>query len=116
MQIDDENLDFGQRRGRGQERLEAVTIEAGHWQAGARVALAGHADHVLGLAANPVLGTEQAAEPDLGGRQRVDDVAHAAVHARGMAEHAHAPAGQQIESFPEENLQAGLDHRKATRF
>ena len=97
------------RRGRRQ-RFEARAVQAGHRDAGAGVALAVDADHVLGLAAHAVFGPEQAGGADARRDQAVDHVGRSGGDAGRMAEHAHPPAPAQVPSrLGDQDLDAGYD-------
>jgi hypothetical protein len=109
LQIDDEHVDPFQLRRRRRQRLERLAVEARHRNPGARVAAVGDADHVLRLAAHAVLGPEQARRPHPRGDQTVDDVDQVARDARRMAEHAHAPTPQQVQTIADENVETGCD-------
>jgi len=107
LEIDDEDVQAFEIGGRRRQRFERLTVQAGHRDAGARIAVIVDADHVLRLAAHAVLGSEQARGPDAGGDQPIHDVDQIAGDARRVAEHAHPAPAQQIDPIAHENVEAG---------
>src|SRR5262249_51991257 len=89
---------------------EPLAVQARHRDAGARVAPVLDADHVLRLAAHPVLRPEQARRPHPGGDQAIDGVHELRVDAGSMAEQPDASTAQEIELLAAENVEARQNH------
>jgi len=79
-------------------------------QAGARVALAAHRRHVLGVAADPVLGAEERRQGDARQRmEQVGGVAQPGVDRGRVADQADPTAAQRAAAARPEEVEAGAD-------
>jgi hypothetical protein len=95
LDVVDHGVDAGEHLGARVQRRLAGAVERVHRQPGHRVARLADADHVLGVAADAVLGAKQADELDAVARvEEVDDVAELDVDGRRVDEERDALAAK----------------------
>jgi hypothetical protein len=105
LDVVDHRVEAGEHLGMRPQRGLVLAVERIHRQAGDRVAGLGDADHVLSVAANAVLGAEQADDVDALLDEGVDDVPQVGRH-RGRID-------QETDAFSGEAGIAGEDAREA---